>query len=69
MLTPMDMSKWTRKDPEVLTLLEELWVTKDCRVGEIILKESNGNWLSNTNFSSLKTYVQVTLHRLSWLYL
>jgi hypothetical protein len=32
-------------------------------------KEEHNNWLSNAKWSALKTYIQITLDGLSWLYL
>lgn len=37
--------------------------------GTVFLKEGHINWLSNNKFSALKTYIQVTMFRLSRLHL
>ena len=43
---------------------------KNARNGKIVFpRENKTNWLSNTEWSSLKTYIQVTLYRLNRLYL
>jgi hypothetical protein len=37
--------------------------------GEIVFPREDTNWLSNTKWSALRTYLKVTLYRLSMLYL
>jgi hypothetical protein len=34
-----------------------------------LLKKEQTNWLSSSRCSALEKYIQVTLHRLKWLYL
>lgn len=60
------MLKWRRKSPGGLSLTNDCKATKESWKQERCLsREEHTSWLSNAEWSALKTYMQVTLDRLS----
>lgn len=66
--TARDKSKWTGESPKASTLHKELHSTAN-RGETVFPREKHINWSSNTKWAILKTYVHVTIKRLSMLYL